>query len=89
MLTHIQGKSETVTITSDQGRLTPDEVKRMMADAEKYAEEDKATIGRITGRNGLENYVFNLRNQLNDADGLGGKLDDDDKETVDFSPLLM
>jgi hypothetical protein len=82
MLTRSQGRSETVTITSNQGRLTQEEVERMMADAEKYAEDDKATAARIASRNALENYAFNLKNQLNDADGLGGKLGDDDKEAV-------
>src|SRR4051794_27830274 len=85
MLTHSQGRSEKVTITSDQGRLTREEVERMVADAEKYAEDDKVTAARIANRNALENYVFNLKNQLNDADGLGGRLDDDDKETVSIS----
>jgi len=82
MLTHSQGRSETVTIASGQGRLTREEVERMTADAEKYAEDDKAMAARIANRNALENYAFNLKNQLNDADGLGGRLDDDDKETV-------
>jgi molecular chaperone DnaK (HSP70) len=82
MLTHSQGRSETVTIASDQGRLTREEVERMIVDAEKYAEDDKATAARIANRNALENYAFNLKNQLNDADGLGGRLDDDGKETV-------
>jgi molecular chaperone DnaK (HSP70) len=54
----------------------------MVADAEKFAEEDTVTAERISSRNGLENYAFNLKNQVNDTDGLGGKLDDDDKETV-------
>jgi heat shock protein 5 len=89
MLTKLQGKSETVTIRSDQGRLTPEEVKRMMADAEKYAEEDKATAERIRSRNELENYAFNLKNQVNDAGGVGGKLDDDEKETASTIHTLM
>ena len=54
----------------------------MMVDAEKYAEDDKATAARIASRNALENYAFHLKNQANDADGLGGRLDDDDKEIV-------
>ncbi len=54
----------------------------MIQEAEKFAEEDKATAERITARNGLENYAFNLKNQVNDDDGLGGKIDEDDKETV-------
>ncbi|KAJ1338328.1 endoplasmic reticulum chaperone BiP [Microdochium nivale] len=76
------GKSESITITNDKGRLTPEEIERMVAEAEKFAEEDKATRERIEARNGLENYAFNLKNQLNDEDGLGGKIDEDDKETL-------
>ena len=76
------GKQESITITNDKGRLSPEDIERMVAEAEKYAEEDKATRERIEARNGLENYAFNLKNQVNDADGLGGKIDDEDKETV-------
>jgi len=76
------GKSESITITNDKGRLTADEIERMVAEAEKYAEEDKATRERIEARNGLENYSFSLKNQINDEDGLGGKIDEDDKETL-------
>lgn len=54
----------------------------MVEEAEKYAEEDKATRERIESRNGLENYAYSLKNQLNDDDGLGGKIDEDDKETL-------
>ncbi|KAI0026088.1 heat shock protein 70 family [Xylariomycetidae sp. FL0641] len=76
------GKTESITITNDKGRLTPEEIERMVAEAEKYAEEDKATRERIEARNGLENYAFNLKNQVNDEDGLGGKIDEDDKDTI-------
>jgi heat shock protein 5 len=76
------GKSESITITNDKGRLTQDEIDRMVQEAEKYADEDKATKERIEARNGLENYAFSLKNQVNDEEGLGGKIDDDDKETV-------
>jgi endoplasmic reticulum chaperone BiP len=54
----------------------------MVAEAEKFAEEDKATREKIEARNGLENYAFSLKNQVNDQEGLGGKIDDDDKETL-------
>jgi heat shock protein 5 len=81
------GKSESITITNDKGRLTQDEIDRMVQEAEKYADEDKATRERIEARNGLENYAFNLKNQVNDEEGLGGKIDEDDKETV--SNLLL
>ncbi|KAK1774593.1 heat shock protein 70 family [Copromyces sp. CBS 386.78] len=76
------GKAESITITNDKGRLTQEEIDRMVAEAEKYAEEDKATRERIEARNGLENYAFSLKNQVNDEDGLGGKIDEEDKETI-------
>lgn len=76
------GKSESITITNDKGRLSQEEIERMVQEAEKYADEDKATKERIESRNGLENYAFNLKNQLADEEGLGGKIDDDDKESV-------
>ncbi|KAJ2990426.1 hypothetical protein NUW58_g2955 [Xylaria curta] len=76
------GKTESITITNDKGRLTQEEIDRMVAEAEKYAEEDKATRERIEARNGLENYAFNLKNQVNDEDGLGGKIDEEEKETI-------
>ncbi|KAF2207915.1 hypothetical protein CERZMDRAFT_114886 [Cercospora zeae-maydis SCOH1-5] len=76
------GKSESITITNDKGRLSAEEIERMVEEAEKYAEEDKATRARIEARNGLENYAFSLKNQVNDDDGLGGKIDEDDKEAL-------
>jgi hypothetical protein len=54
----------------------------MVAEAEKYAEEDKATRERIEARNGLENYAFSLKNQVNDEEGLGKKISEEDKETI-------
>ncbi|OTA62390.1 hsp70-like protein [Hypoxylon sp. EC38] len=76
------GNKESVTITNDKGRLSQEEIERMVAEAEKFAEEDKATRERIEARNALENYAFNLKNQVNDEDGLGGKIDEEDKETI-------
>lgn len=76
------GKAESITITNDKGRLTPEEIERMVQEAEQFAEEDKATRGRIEARNALENYAFSLKNQANDETGLGGQIDEDDKETV-------
>lgn len=81
------GKSESITITNDKGRLSADEIERMVAEAEKYAEEDKATREKIEARNGLENYAFSLKNQVNDESGLGSKIDDEDKETVSITAL--
>ncbi|GAB0147215.1 ER-localized chaperone BiP homeolog f, partial [Epichloe bromicola] len=75
--------NETITITNDKGRLTQEEIERMVAEAEKYADEDKAKKERIDARNGLENYVFSLKNQVADKEGLGGKIEDSDKETLE------
>jgi len=76
------GKSESITITNDKGRLSQEEIERMVAEAEQFADEDKATRERIEARNALENYAFSLKNQVGDEEGLGGKVDDEDKETV-------
>lgn len=59
----------------------------MVEEAEQFADEDKAQRERIESRNGLENYAFSLKTQVHDDDGLGGKLDDEDKETVRLPPL--
>jgi heat shock protein 5 len=76
------GKTESITITNDKGRLTQEDIDRMVEEAEQFAEEDKATRAKIEARNGLENYAFNLKNQVNDEEALGGKVDEDDKETI-------
>jgi endoplasmic reticulum chaperone BiP len=79
------GKSESITITNDKGRLSQDEIDRMVEEAERYAEEDKAIKDRIEARNSLENYAYSLKNQVNDQEGLGGKIDEEEKEAV--SPI--
>lgn len=76
------GKSESITITNDKGRLSKEEIDRMIEEAEKYADEDKAMREKIEARNGLENYAFSLKNQVNDEEGLGGKIEEEDKETI-------
>ncbi|KAI9046334.1 Hsp70 family ATPase KAR2 [Aspergillus affinis] len=76
------GKVESITITNDKGRLTQEEIDRMVAEAEQFAEEDKAIKSKIEARNGLENYAFSLKNQVSDENGLGGQIDEDDKQTI-------
>jgi len=76
------GKGESITITNDKGRLSKEDIDRMVEEAEKYAEEDKAHKERIESRNKLENYAYSLRNQLKDDEGLGGKIEDEDKESL-------
>ena len=75
------GKKNNITITNDKGRLSKDDVERMVAEAEKHKSEDDAHKAKVEAKNGLEGYVFNIRNTLND-ENVGGKLDPADKETI-------
>lgn len=76
------GKSETISITNDKGRLTPEEIEKMIADAEKFAEEDKKIKERIDAKHGFQNYIYTMRNTIEDKDKLADKLSDDDKSTI-------
>merc|ERR1711887_275707 len=67
---------EKITITNDQNRLTPEDIERMINDAEKFADEDAKLKGKVEARNELESYVYSLKNQLADKEKLGGKLSD-------------
>jgi len=77
------GKSEKITITADKGRLSEEEIERMVREAEEFAEEDKEMKGKVDARNALEGYAYNMKNQINDEEKLGGKIEDDDKETIE------
>jgi L1 cell adhesion molecule like protein len=70
------GKSQKITITNDKGRLSREEVERLVAESEKYAEEDKKVMERVEAKNDLESYLYNARNSLND-DKVKEKLGDD------------
>ena len=60
------GKSEKITITNEKGRLSKEEIEKMVSDAEKFKEEDEAEKDRIETRNKLENQVYSYKNMLND-----------------------
>jgi len=74
------GKSHQITITNDKGRLSKEEIERMLAEAEKYKAEDEAEASRIQAKNGLESYAYSLKNTLGE-----GKLQisEDDKKKVE------
>jgi len=74
------GKSQKITITSEKGRLSDEEIERMVAEAEQFAEEDRKNKENVEARNGLESYLYNLKNAIGDS--LKDKLDEDDKETL-------
>jgi heat shock protein 1/8 len=75
------GKSSRITITNDKGRLSKEDIERMVSEAEKYKDEDAEAAERIATRNGLESYTYNLRNSLQD-DKLADKWQDDHKATL-------
>jgi len=60
------GKSNKITITNDKGRLSKEEIERMVNDAEKYKEEDAKVAERVAAKNGLESYAYSLRNTIQD-----------------------
>merc|ERR1712216_841160 len=67
----------------DKGRLSQEEIERMVEEAEQYADEDKKVRERIEGRNSLESYVYSVRNTINDEEKLKGKISDEDREKVE------
>ena len=75
------GKSEKITVTNDKGRLSADEVERMVADAEKFKEEDKLAREKIDARNSLESYAYQVKNTLSD-DKLKDKFSEEDKNLL-------
>merc|ERR1711904_169198 len=60
------GKKANITITNDKGRLSKDDIERMVREAEQFAEEDASAKERIDAKNGLESYAYNMKNQIND-----------------------
>ncbi|EWG36868.1 hsp70-like protein [Fusarium verticillioides 7600] len=75
------GKSNKIVITNDKGRLSKEEIERMLSDAEKYKEEDEAEGKRVAAKNGLESYAYSLRNTLSDPK-VEEKIEASDKETL-------
>merc|ERR1711872_40076 len=75
------GKVEKITITNDKGRLSNEEIERMVNDAEKFKDEDDKQKDRISAKNGLESYIFNLKSSL-DNDQIKSKLALDDVSTA-------
>jgi len=77
------GKAEKITITAEKGRLSDEEIERMVKEAEDYAEEDKKIKDRIDARNGLESYLYNLKNTLDDDEkGVSDNISAEDKKEL-------
>ncbi|KXH68226.1 hsp70-like protein [Colletotrichum salicis] len=75
------GKSNKIVITNDKGRLSKEDIERMLAEAEKFKDEDEAEAQRVSAKNGLESYAYSLRNTLSDSK-VDEKLEADDKEKL-------
>ncbi|KAK6135426.1 hypothetical protein DH2020_030845 [Rehmannia glutinosa] len=76
-------KSQSITITNENGRLSEEEIEEKVREAEEFAEEDKRIRERIEARNKLETYIFSTKSAINDNDKLGRKIASGDKEAIE------
>merc|ERR1719272_865034 len=76
------GKKSNITITNDKGRLSKDDIERMVREAEQFADEDAVAKERIDAKNGLESYAYNMKNQIND-EKFKDALEEDDKKAIE------
>jgi len=75
------GKAERITITNDKGRLSKDEIDKMVNDAEQFKAEDTKQRERIDAKNGLESYCFNIKSTM-DEPNLKDKISESDKKSI-------
>ena len=75
------GKEQKITIKNDKGRMSADDIERLVQEAERYKAEDEANRARVEAKNALENYAFSIRNTLNE-DQVSSKLSESDKKRV-------
>jgi L1 cell adhesion molecule like protein len=78
------GKQNKITITNEKGRLSKDDIERMVNEAEKFKGEDEKTKKRVEAKNSFENYCFQMKNTLND-ENLKQKFTEDDKKIIEDS----
>ncbi|PJF16575.1 Hsp71-like protein [Paramicrosporidium saccamoebae] len=76
------GRSSQITITNDKGRLSKEDIERMVAEAEKFKAQDEEEADRITARNSVENYAYSLRNTLQD-EKVKDKIPAEDKTAIE------
>lgn len=76
------GVKNKITITNDKGRLSKEEIEKMVHDAEKYKSEDEEVKRKVDAKNALENYAYNMRNTIRD-EKFAGKLDPADKSKIE------
>ncbi|XP_028763343.1 heat shock 70 kDa protein-like [Neltuma alba] len=76
------GVKNKITITNDKGRLSKEEIERMVQEAEKYKAQDEEVKKKVEAKNSLENYAYNMRNTIKD-EKFAGKLDPADKKKIE------
>lgn len=74
-------KNARITITNNKGRLSKEEIERLIKEADKYKDQDDLIRKKIEAKNGLESYMVNIKHSLND-DKLKDKIPADDKEAI-------
>lgn len=77
------GKKNQITITSDKDRLSPEEIERMVREAEEAADDDKRVKETVEARNSLENYAYSIRNAIGDEEKLGSVISAEEKQTIE------
>jgi heat shock protein 5 len=77
------GKAEKITITADKGRLSEEEIQLFINEAEEHAEEDRMLRERVDSRNGLESYLYGLKNSI-EGESITALTADDKKEVLDL-----
>jgi len=75
------GKQNKITITNDKGRLSKEEIEKMVNDAEKFKADDEKQKERISSKNGLESYCFNMKTTIED-EKMKDKISDDDRKAI-------
>jgi heat shock protein 5 len=76
------GKQESITITNDKGRLSKEQIEQMIKDSQKYEAEDKAIKEKIDTRNQFENYIYQMKNSVEDKQKLAEKISEEDKSAI-------
>merc|ERR1712057_127937 len=77
------GKKANITITNDKGRLSKDDIERMVREAEQFAEEDKLAAEKIAAKNGLELYCYSMKNTINEEKSKSAISEEEKKQIED------
>ncbi|CAL8311570.1 unnamed protein product, partial [Arctogadus glacialis] len=76
------GKQNKITITNDMGRLSTEDIERMVQEADQYKEEDEQQRENIAAKNALESYAFNMKSSLRE-DNLKDRVSEEDRKKVE------